>query len=80
MEKPFKDAHLGDNISNLICPNPKCRQATLKYAGKDPAAYPDRPKVLECQNCFQRYHVDYELHGLEYPGETVKKKRKEEEE
>lgn len=73
-----KQIKLGDIIDGLICPNPKCRQAALKYVGKNPSQYPDRKKILECQHCFSRYHVDNDAHGLEWPGETEKKGRKEE--
>lgn len=79
MLKPFKDARNGDDISDLICPNPKCRQPSLRLIGKNPSQYPDRQKTLECQSCFQKYHVDRELHGFEWPGEPEKRKRKEEE-
>lgn len=75
----LKDAREDDYIEELKCPNPKCRQPTLKYEGKNPSQYPERPKTLECQHCFSKYHVDDELHGLEYPGEPEKgNKRKDE--
>jgi hypothetical protein len=78
--KPFKIAHIGDDIEDLKCPNSKCGQVAIRYVGRDPndAAYPERPKILECQECFQRYHIDDNLKGFEYPGEPEKKRRKEE--
>jgi hypothetical protein len=76
MLKPFKKAQEDDYIEDLTCPNPKCRQANLRYVGNDPSEYPDRPKTLECQGCFSKYHVDSELKGFEYPGEPEKKNKR----
>jgi hypothetical protein len=73
MPKPFRLAEEGDDIEDLVCPNPKCRQATLRYEGYDPIAHPDRTKVLECQNCFKKFHVDNNLKGFEWPAEPEKK-------
>jgi hypothetical protein len=82
MAKTLKDAREDDYIEDLKCPNPRCGQVgMIKLVGRDPTgAYVDRPKILECQHCFGRYHVDNELHGLEWPGEPEKRKKKVEDE
>jgi hypothetical protein len=76
MAKILKYAREDDYIEDLKCPNPKCGQVgTIKLVGRDPTgAYVDRPKILECQHCFSRYHVDNDLKGFEWSEEPEKKK------
>lgn len=78
MVKPFKTAKFGDDISDLTCPNPRCKKQELRLSGVDYERFPGRPKILECMHCFSRYHVNDELQGLEWPGEPEKKRKPEE--
>lgn len=74
--KEFLNAILGDDISNLTCPNPKCRSQSMRFQAYESGYVNGRKKTLECQHCFSRYHVDDALQGFEYPGEPEKGKNR----